>query len=67
MQDDEHKKRWREMELKMKFNSCEEADKFWDDSWTECPVCGERPTRADPLDPQSYWIMIHKFSEFLIN
>ena len=32
--------RWLEIELKTKFNSCEEADQFIQNDWSHCPVCG---------------------------
>lgn len=59
------KQRWAEIELKMKFNSCYEADKFWQSEWLECPVCGARYELTNPLVSGDDVVMFHKFPEDL--
>jgi len=58
--------RWKEMQLKLKFNSCDEATTFWDEDWLECPVCGARFQLANPLDNDEEFVLVHKGLEELI-
>lgn len=62
----ELKSRWAEIELKMKFSTCDEAEKFWDKSWTECPVCLAKLEQANPLWDDSF-ILIHKSPDLIRN
>lgn len=61
------KERWKEIELKMKFNSCDEATTFWQSDWTECPVCGARIEPIAPLDNDADFTLVHKDQFFLFN
>lgn len=62
----EQKRRWAEIELKMKFKTCDEATTFWEESWTECPVCLARLELADPLWDDTF-VLIHKSPEIIKN
>lgn len=60
---DRDKARWAEIELKMKFNSCDEATDFWQEDWRECPVCG---ARLEPVgDDENEWVLVHKDPKLL--
>ena len=63
--DDETRRRWKERERKLKFNSCEEAEQFWEADWAECPVCGAVPSMAYPLESDEYLIILHKDKNLL--
>jgi phage/plasmid primase-like uncharacterized protein len=58
--DEKTRKRWQEMKEKFKYNSCDEADQFWDGEWTTCPVCGAHGAISYPPDGDAYLILLHK-------
>jgi len=64
---EEERERWKKIDHLWKFNSCDEAEAFWERHWSQCPVCGEKIVLADPLTSSSYFVPVHKDPELLIN
>lgn len=66
-ENDEQKRRWDEIDLKMKFKTCEEAEIYWESDWTSCPVCGHFIELVNPLESDDVFVPIHKSPELIRN